>query len=190
MANLWIANTTKQVHIFQYRPKIGSGGQQEDGVLRPVYGELRKETIPVGGQICVSRSDLKDAEIRVILDQHPHIPNFNELNMVKGYQGLCYRIGPNPVPMEEILERIETNDKARTDIANDRQMASALEIAGRIKLASAEGQTPYKDLRETDVQVAQHAEDGVNAGTPKINQVVEVPEQGKEPSGRGRRSAA
>lgn len=189
MAKLWIANTTKQEHDFVYRPRIGGGGKTDDGILKPVFGELRKQTIPVGGQICVSGVD-SQSEIDNVLTQHKHIVEFKSLNRVRGFQALCYRIGPDPVPIDEILERIETNDKARTEENKDRQATTAREIAARMRLVSQADDAPFKDLRETDVQVAQKGDKEVNQGTPKLNQVVEVTEIGKEPSGRGRKSAA
>jgi hypothetical protein len=191
MARLWIANTTKQHRDFVYRPRLREGVEKtEDGILKPVFGELRKQHIPVGGQICVGGADgLADGEIRNILDQHKYIVDFKSLNTVKGFQGLCYRIGPDPVPMEEILERIETNDKVRTEENKDRQAATALQIAANMRSVSQTDDAPFKDLRETDVQVAQRGDKEVNGGTPQLNHVVEVAEQGKEPSQRGRRQA-
>jgi hypothetical protein len=183
---LWIANTTKQIHIFVYRPKLG-GGKSEDGVMKPVFGEMRQQTIPLGGQICVG--DLQDGEIRNILDQHKHIVDFKSLNSLRGFQGLCYRQGPDPMPVEKILERIDSNDEVRTEESKDRQARTALEIASRMRLVSQSDDAPFKDLRETDIQVAQKADKEVNRGTSQLNQLVEVPEEGKQPSGRGRRSA-
>lgn len=188
MAKLWIANTTKQNHDFVYRPKIGSGGKTEDGILKPIFGELRKQHIPVGGQICVG--DLKDGEIDNLLSQHTHVVNFKELHVPKGFQGLSYKIGPDPIPMEAILGRIEQNDDVRTEENKDRQARTALEIAANMRSASQSDDAPFKDLRETDVQVSQKGDKEVNQGTPRLNQVVEVTEEGKEPSGRGRKSAA
>src|SRR5271155_2987089 len=131
MPKLWIANTTKQIHTFCYRPKIGAGGKSaEDGILRPVFGEMRQQSIPVGGQICVGGADgISDEEIKVILNQHKHIVEFKDLNRVKGFQGMCYRIGSDPVPIGEIMERIETNDEVRTQQNEDRQTATTLGIA-------------------------------------------------------------
>lgn len=188
MPKLFIANTTKQHHDFVYRPKIGSGGKTEDGVLKPIYGEMRLQHIPVGGQICVSGVST-DAEIRNILDQHKHIVEFKSLNRVRGFQGLCYR-QDDPVPIEEILERLETNDKVRTEENKDRQAATALKIASKMREVASDDQSPFKDLHETNVQVAQKGDKEVNEGTPKLNQVVEVTEDGKSPTTRGRKSAA
>jgi hypothetical protein len=184
---LWIANTTKQHHTFLYRPKISDGGVK-DGILRPMYGDLRKQEIPVGGQILVGDFS-SDSDIRNILDQHKHIEEFSKLSRVQGFQGMCYRIGPDPVPIEKILERIDQNDQVRTKEAEVRQTNTAVEIASRLRAVSNEGGTPFKDLRETDVQVAQKGNKEVNDGTPKLNLVTEVVEEGKEPSQRGRRSA-
>jgi len=189
MTKLWIANTTKQNHDFVYRPRIGEGGVgKEDGIVRPKYGEMRKQPIPVGGQICVG--DLSEGEIRNILDQHPHIVDYKSLNRAKAFQGLCYREGDKNVPIGEILERIETNDKIRTEENKLRQTNTALEIAGKMREVASTDDAPFKDLRETDVQVAQKGAQEVNGGTPRINNVVEVTEEGKAPSGRGRKSAA
>jgi hypothetical protein len=187
MAKLWLCNSSKQNHEFVYRPKIGDGGKTDDGILRPIFGEMRKQLIPVGGQICVG--DLKDGEIRNILDQHKHIVDFKSLNSARGFQGLCYKIGSDPVPMEAIVERINANDAVRTEEAKVRQTNTAIDIASRMRLVSQSDDAPFKDLRETDVQVAQKGDKEVNQGTPKMNQVVEVTEEGKEPSGRGRKSA-
>jgi hypothetical protein len=186
MTKLFIANTTKQHHDFVYRPRIGDPGRRDDGVLRQVYGDMRKQTIPLGGQILVG--DLKAEEIKVILEQHPHIVEFNKLDRVQGFQGLCYREN-DPVPMEKILERLTVNDEVRTKQAEVRQTNTAVEIASNLRAVSNEGGTPFKDLRETDVQVAQKGNKEVNDGTPKLNLVTEVVEEGKEPSTRGRRSA-
>jgi hypothetical protein len=187
MTKLWIANCTKQHHTFVYRPKISDGGMK-DGILRPMYGDLRKQDIPVGGQILVGDFKADTTEIRDILDQHKHIVEFNKLDRVQGFQGLCYREG-DPVPMDKILERINQNDDVRTKESTIRQTNTAVEIAGRLRSVSNEGGAPFKDMRETDVQVAQAANKEVNGGTPQINRVTEVLEEGKEPSTRGRRSA-
>ena len=109
---------------------------------------------------------------------------------MRGFQGLCYRIGPDVVPMDEILERIETNDKVRTEENKDRQARTALDIAESMRLVSGQEDSPFKDLRETDVQISQKGNAEVNGGTPKLNNVVEVVEQGQSPSGRARKSAA
>lgn len=185
---LWIANSTKQNQDFVYRPKIGDGGKREDGIIKPVFGEMRKQHIPVGGQICLG--DLSDGEIRNILDQHKHIVDFKGLSKVRGFQGLCYRISLDQVPMDEIMERIQKNDEVRTEEAKDRQAATALQIAANMRTVSNTDDAAFKDLRETDIQVAQQGAKEVNQGTPRLNQVVEVTEEGKEPSGRGRKSAA
>jgi DNA-binding protein H-NS len=186
---LWIANTTKQIHEFVYRPRVGDGGVQ-DGVLRPKFGDLRKHTIPVGGQISVGGANgLDTGEIDNILKQHAYIVQFKDLPKVKGFQGLCYRIGPDPVPMEKIMERIDQNDDVLSEEAKDRQAATALQIAASMRNASATDDAAFKDLRETDVQVAQKGNKEVNDNTPQVNQVVEVTEEGKTPSGRGRKSA-
>jgi hypothetical protein len=192
MARLWIANSTKQNHEFIYRPRLRAEIEKtQDGTIKPVFGESRKQHIPVGGQICVGGSDgLSDGEIRNILDQHPSVPDFKSLNRVKGYQGLCYRIGPDNVPMDEIMERIEKNDEVRTEEAKDRQASTALKIASNMRNVASQDDAAFKDLRETDVQVAQKGDKEVNGGTPKMNQVVEVTEDGKTASGRGRKSAA
>lgn len=189
MPRLWIANTTKQVHDFNYRPRIGPGGKTEDGALKPIFGDIRKQPIPIAGQICVGEN-LSDAEIANILSQHKHIVEFKNLHQVRGFQGFCYRIGPDPVPIGEILERIETNDKALTENSKERQVKTALEIATNMRNVSQSDDAPFKDLRETDVQIAQKGDKEVNQGTPKLNQVIEITEAGKEPSGRGRKSAA
>lgn len=188
MARLWIANTTNQRHTFIYRPKIGEGGVKE-GVLLAKFGEMRRYDIPVGGQVAIGGDrGLEDGEIRGILDQHPHIVNFDELKRVNGYQGLCYRIGPNEVPIEKILERIDANDKARTDVAKDRQMQTTLEIANRMRNVSGQDGAAFTDLHETNVQVEQVPAQEVNDGTSKINTVVKVPEDGKTPTQRGPKS--
>jgi hypothetical protein len=189
MPKLWIANTTKQSHDFVYRPRLRATLEKtEDGILKPVFGEQRNYMIPYAGQVCIG-DKLSDAEIKNILDQRQDVVDFQGLNRVRGFQGLCYRIGENEVPLGEIMERIETNDNVRTAQVKDRQQKSALEIATNLRSVSQTDDAPFKDLRETDVQVAQRADKEVNQGTPQMNQVVEVAESGKEPSGRGRRSA-
>lgn len=188
MTKLWIANTTKQHHEFVYRPKISDGGMK-DGIIRPKYGDIRKHHIPLGGQVLVGDFD-SDGEIRNILDQHKHIVEFSTLSKVKQFQGLCYKIGPDPVPVEKILERIDDNDKVRTEENRVRLVNTARDIATNMQQGSQTEGTPFKDLRETDVQVAQKGAEGVNKGTPQMNDVVEVVQDGKEPSRRGRQSAA
>jgi hypothetical protein len=187
MAKLWISNSSKQNHEFVYRPKVGDGGVK-DGILRPMYGDLRKQLIPVGGQICIG--DLGDQETKDILAQHRHIVEFKDLLRERGFQGLCYRIGPDPMPIDKIMERISLNDEVRKKEATERQSDTALEIATNMRTVAASDDAPFKDLRETDVQVAQKGAKDVNGGTPELNQVVEVTEEGKSPSGRGRKSAS
>jgi hypothetical protein len=184
---LWIANLTKQHHTFMYRPKISDGGVK-DGIMRPMYGDLRQRTIPLGGQILVEDFS-SDSDVRNVLDQHKHIVEFSKLDKEKGFQGLCYRIGEDAVPIDKILEQLKENDNVRTKESEVRQTNTALEISSRLRAVSNEGGVPFKDMRETDVQVAQAPHKEVNDGTPKVNRVTEVVEEGKEPSMRGRRNA-
>lgn len=186
---LWIANSTKQHHQFQYRPRISEyGAKNSDGSFRPTHGDLRRFDVPLGGQIYVGDFDQK--EIDEIFAQHPHIIQFKDLDKPSGYQGLCYRIGPDPVPFEALLERMDKNDAVRTQQSLDRQTDTAKVIATNLRSVSENSDAPFKDMRETDVQVAQTGAREVNGGTPKLNRVVEVLEAGKEASGRGRKSAA
>jgi DNA-binding protein H-NS len=188
---LFIANTTKQNHEFVWRPKLRDfSGENQDGIIKPKYGELRRLPIPLGGQICIGNDKaLEGPDVKNILEQHPHIVRFEDLNTVRGFQGLCYR-QDNPVPIEEILERLETNDKVRTEENKQRQTNTALQIASNMREVAAQDDAPFKDLRETDVQVAEKGAQEVNGNTPRLNNVVEVAEEGKTPSGRGRKSAA
>jgi hypothetical protein len=189
---LWIANTTKQVHTFHWRHRLGDNGVPDQGgmILRPKFGDLHKQTIPVGGQILVSGKDLDEGAIREILSQNPQIVDYKSLNREKPYIGLCYRIGPDPVEIERVLERIERNDQVRTEENKLRQTNTASQIASGIREVSNQDGAPFTGLRETDVQVAQAGNQEVNGGTPKLNDVVEVLEEGQKPSGRGRKAAS
>jgi hypothetical protein len=115
MSDLYIANTSKQNHLFCYR--------------LPENPSFRTQEIPPGGQVRLP-GDLSTDEVRRIIDHHKQygLVDSRELSRADGFVGICYSLGA-PVNIDAILGTFERNDGELNDRAQERRDETAAAIA-------------------------------------------------------------
>lgn len=101
MTALFIANCTKQNHVFAYR---------QDSSTALSYQDIR-----IGAQVKLP-GDMTSAEVANIIKQHITygIKDASEVRRTKDFTGLCYNID-QPVPFVAFDSALETNDVAMTE---------------------------------------------------------------------------
>lgn len=174
--NLYIANTTKQHHIFYYKHPEG----EPEGTARvsehrfrlrevPFRPGLRYREIKAGTQICIG--DLTAAQIDVIVQQYEvyGIRDARQMSRLKGFVGFSYNVG-NPVPIEAMLATFETNDKVLDERARERTILEAAEVSNVVAkgLLDATGQRATEENIEKvrpNVEVS-HLEEDSDSRTP------------------------
>jgi hypothetical protein len=117
MATLYIANTTKQNHVFVYRHREMSN---------PAMREIKR-----GQQIPIS--DITIEEARAIVKQHEKygIMDAAELSRRRDFAGLVYSID-KPVDIDQMLASFELNDKDLAKEAQQRREVQAAAISDNV----------------------------------------------------------
>jgi hypothetical protein len=170
MARLWVANTTRQIYRFTYRISDKQHQMHE---------------IPAGKQIPLNH--FSDAEIDSVIKQNTiyGMREANESPRRKGFSGLVYKIGDDPINMDRLLETYESNDTVRDAEATERLKKSAAALSDNI--ANTVHQNTGVDrerMRPARVEVETIES---TDGKPTISKGVEVVRQGVQPQ-RGRMS--
>lgn len=98
MTILYLANTTKQHHLFNYR--------------LPENSQLFQVTIPAGGQVKLPHEDLSIDQLGYVIKQHEQYGLIDQKNIIsmRAYTGLCYSIGKE-IDMRRVRHAIEKNDE-------------------------------------------------------------------------------
>lgn len=122
MASLYIANTSKQHHDFAYR--------------LPEEISVRRQMIPVGGQIRVGGDMSLELIERIIKQHQPYgLKAVSDLTRNRDYVGLCYSID-KPVQLNSdrvMSDTFEKNDSVLDARAEDRREEAAVAIADQIQ---------------------------------------------------------
>lgn len=118
MTKLFVANTTKQNWMFTYRLP---GGTQHF---------MRR--IPAGQQICLD--NLQSDEIDVVIKQNAvyGMQPAKEMSRRKGYAGIVYSVGDDPINIDRMLETFNQNDDVRDGEAQERRVTTAAAIGDNI----------------------------------------------------------
>lgn len=163
MTKLWIANTTKSKWQFSYRIN------DRNHLMNEIAG---------GQQIFL---DLQDAEIAKIIEQNARY-GMREAKQVaprKGFAGIVYSIGPDPINVDRLLEIYETNDEVRDAEAQERLKKSALALSDNIANTVHQNTGADKErVRPARVEVETIES---TTGRPIISKGVEAVRQGVEP---------
>lgn len=167
--HLYIANTTKQHHHFQFRLPEQSP---------------RLPLIKAGQQICLD--NLSNEEIGIVLKQNDiyGIQDAKEISRRKvRYIGICYSIG-EPVNIDQMLTTYEANDEALKRRANERivEQAAAVQEVTAEHLHRTYGVDKDAARPAIESTVIEETQDG---GSPAVARGVEV---GKTPDFAPRRA--
>lgn len=177
MSDLYIANLSKQHHLFIYTVLEGDTNSSDRG-----RAYQRHEHLPAGGQARLP-GELTADQVRAIVDHHRGygMKPWNEARKIKGFTGLCFRIGA-PVPMNDqgFIDEVVRENEATLTQANDvRREATAAAITQSLQRLGAESRNP---LQRTQLEQVEDTD-----GTPRIASGVEMPSDGIQPRNQGKR---
>lgn len=177
MSDLFVANLTKQHHIFIYQVVEGDVNASPN----MVRAYQRHENIPAGGQSRLP-GDLTKAQIDVIVEHHRAygMKSWEEARKIKGFTGLCFRL-KDPIPLNDqgfIDDVVKSNDKTLNEANDVRREATTAAISERLNKIGSENRNP---LHRTEVEQVEDTD-----GTPRVASGVEMPAEGIAPRNQGR----
>lgn len=163
MTVLYVANTTKQHHVFAYR--------------LPEEMSPRYETINAGSQVRISGDKISSESIEFILNQYRRygIKEAREIAGKPGFAGLVYSVD-KPVVLDTLLTQYEENDVAMNDKASERREQVAAAIASDVnRISQEQGTSPISRI---EVETSTDSP-GDLPGT--VAEGFEIPREGVEP---------
>jgi hypothetical protein len=154
MPELFIANTTKRHHDFDYRI--------------PENPKLIRQSIRAGEQVRIG-GDLRSEDIQAIIDQHIQygLISANDVKRSADFVGLCYSIG-KPVPAANVMTAFEQNDGVLTKRGEEIRKAAAIAFDASVA-ASIPGVGP-----ETTTEIVEDVKRSDPNYDQKVNEVIEV----------------
>jgi hypothetical protein len=163
MTTLWVANTTKSKWQFSFRINDRNHLMHE---------------IAAGQQIFL---DLQDAEIARIIEQNTRygLREAKQASSRKGFAGIVYSIGPDPINVDRLLETYDLNDEVRDAEAQERLKKSVLALSDNIANTVHQNTGADKErVRPARVEVETIES---TTGKPNISKGVEAVRQGVQP---------
>jgi hypothetical protein len=171
--DLWVFNATKKNLKFKYRfPEIPG---------------VKTAIIPIGGQTCLHKPGLNQAEVDALAAQleaaYGAVPS-TQAARVRGRVNVFYSID-RPVKPGAIEAAVEHNIDVLTEEGAELRKQAAVAIHSALADKEAESRFGRGNLRETHVEIVEETRRGE---TPQINERVEVVREGEgaAPSRRGR----
>ena len=156
---LYIANTTKQRHIFTFRTLE--------------TGRLRQIPIDHGSQMVVLDGSTDEVEAVIQHHQIYGLVDSTKIDQSQLFVGLCYSIN-KPVPATVIEKTIRDNDGHLTRGAHNLRQASIMALDNSLR----ESGTGYDGEMEFSVEQAKGRED--NDDTPTVNETIATPKAGSK----------
>lgn len=156
---LYIANTTKQRHIFTFR------------VLES--GRLRQIPITHGSQMMVHEGSTE--ELDAIISHHAiyGLVDASKIDQNKDFIGLCYSID-KPVPAKLIEKALRDNDNFLTRNAHNRRQASVAALDNSLR----ESGTGYSGDMEISAEQTKGRDD--TDDTPTVSETIATEKRGKK----------
>lgn len=156
---LYIANTTKQRHIFAYR-KLETG---------------RLVQIPIahGAQMMVLDGSTEELDAVIQHHQIYGLVDSTKIDQSKEFVGLCYSIN-KPVSATVIEKTIRDNDIHLTRNAHNLRQASIMALDSTLR----ESGTGYDGDMEFSVEQAKVRDE--NDDTPVVNETIATPKAGSK----------
>lgn len=174
MPKLFVANLSKQHHLFLYQ-LLGSSG-------------TIPQEIPIGAQVEIHGSrgmELDMDQINAIVEHHSRygLKSVAEARKVQGFTGLVYGVD-KPVNLDErgfVEEVVHSSDETLNERNADRRSNTTAAIAKRLGDVGAGSKAP---LLRTEVEQSEETE-----GTPRVDVGVEAVSQGVRPRNASARRA-
>lgn len=156
---LYIANTTKQRHIFSFRTLE--------------TGRLRQIPIAHGSQMLVL--DGSSEEVDAVIQHHQiyGLVDATKIDQSKQFVGLCYSIN-KAVPASVIEKALRDNDEHLTRNSHGRRQASVAAMDSTLR----DSGTGYNGDMEFSVEQTKGRED--NDDTPVVNEKIVTEKRSKK----------
>lgn len=156
---LYIANTTKQRHIFSFRTLE--------------TGRLRQIPIAHGSQMLVL--DGSSEEVDAVIQHHQiyGLVDATKIDQSKQFVGLCYSIN-KAVPASVIEKALRDNDEHLTRNSHGRRQASVAAMDSTLR----DSGTGYNGDMEFSVEQTKSRED--NDDTPVVNEKIVTEKRSKK----------
>ena len=178
MAHFYVANTTRQTQVLQYRRPTtkNANGKQ-------LWGQLFSETIPPGRQMRIP-GEFTDAEAALIFEhQAKHFGAVRDKpGRVKGFVGLIW--SNEPIKTDSIDEGVKTNREA-AEARSDRMLdvTAAAILDNQSKLAQEQ------DLPVPAAATVEIVPEAIKGGPVSQAKGTEALQQGVQPRNRETRAA-
>lgn len=156
---LFIANTTKQRHIFTFR-------QLETGRLRQI-------PIEHGSQMQVMDGSTEEVEAVIQHHQVYGLVDSTKIDQSQAFVGLCYSIN-KPVPASVIEKTIRDNDGHLTRGAHNLRQASIMALDSKLR----ESGTGYDGEMEFSVEQAKGRDE--TDDSPTVSETIATPKAGSK----------
>lgn len=164
MTTLYIANTSKQKHLFIYRRA------EATSTTPPIE-------IPPGTQVMIGKN-LSPEEVDSIIEHHGHygMVNARDAARADNFVGLCYSID-KPISEENMELTYDHNDEILDAIAESNREKTAVAISANLESALESTHSAVK-VGRVEVEVTEEAK----IGQPqRVNAGVEVLKEGTAP---------
>lgn len=157
---LWIANTTKKEHQFTYRFK--GQNQVHDHLIRRGQQKMIGDFLPHQATVII-----KSQEVYGMVA-------FDTLSTRRGFSGLCYRQGDEPIDLESMMVSLEINDRKLAEDGKKRRLAEAINISKRIGEVVGENVNGGKHTPPVRLEVVTVEADTGRDTSPGVADGVEV----------------
>lgn len=167
--DLYIANCTQQVQMFNYRP-LGSMQQQ-----------FRQ--IGIGQQVKLGSPTWGTADIDHIIAQHTiyGMVRVDEIDRTRHFAGLCYDVD-RPVPVAKVMHTIETNQQVLTRRGEEQRADAAVMVNHGMEKALGD---IGAEVTATHVEVAEFEPSrearGRGAVDPQLSETITVDRRADAP---------
>lgn len=148
---LYIANTTKQRHIFTFRTLE--------------TGRLRQIPVDHGSQMMVLDGSTEEVEAVIEHHQTYGLLDSSRIDQSRAFVGLCYSVN-KPVPASVIEKTIRDNDVHLTNNAHNRRQASVAALDSKLR----ESVIGYDGEMEFNTEQAKGRDE--NDDTPTVNETI------------------
>lgn len=173
MTKLYVANTTKQNHLFAYRDPKTNG--------------IVTQPIPIGQQILVGNKEWKPEEAAKIIDHHSRYGMIEAtlISRKRGFVGMCYRLD-KAVDLSQFEAMLDGNDAALNQRASDRREEVAEMIKHNMDQVLSEAGATDNPIQRVEIETIEDTQKGV----PSISEGIEVAPISRHNASKGRRSKA
>jgi hypothetical protein len=162
MPQIYVANLTKQNHIFVYR--------------HPDTNGIVPQNIAIGQQAIIGNTNWKPEQAAKIVAQHERygLREVNSISRKRGFIGLCYSFD-RPIELEQFAQMMEGNDEALNQRASERREELATMIKHNMDRVAEDAGVRERAINRLEVELVQQGENFESPkGEPSVAEGIEV----------------